>query len=45
VKPESKETLTKVLTAHVVSGKMSASDIMDGIKKGDGKLNPDHGLG
>jgi uncharacterized surface protein with fasciclin (FAS1) repeats len=39
VKPESKETLTKVLTAHVVSGKVSASDLMAAIKKGDGKYN------
>ncbi len=39
MKPESKETLTKVLTYHVVAGKMSAADLMAGIKKGDGKLN------
>ena len=39
VKPESKEMLTGILTAHVVAGKMSAADLMAGIKKGDGKLN------
>jgi uncharacterized surface protein with fasciclin (FAS1) repeats len=37
VKPESKETLTKILTYHVVSGKMSAADLMMAIKNGGGK--------
>ena len=37
VKPESKETLTKILTYHVVSGKMSAADLMKAIKDGGGK--------
>lgn len=37
VKPESKATLTKVLTYHVVAGKMTAKDIMKAIKKGKGK--------
>ncbi|GAB3637487.1 fasciclin domain-containing protein [Hymenobacter arcticus] len=37
VKPENKETLTKILTYHVVSGKMTASDLMKAIKAGGGK--------
>jgi uncharacterized surface protein with fasciclin (FAS1) repeats len=37
VKPENKETLTKILTYHVVPGKLSAKDIATGIKAGDGK--------
>ena len=37
VKPESKETLTKILTYHVVSGKMSAADLMKAIADGGGK--------
>ena len=32
VKPESKPTLTKILTYHVVSGKMNAADLKDGQK-------------
>lgn len=32
VKPESKATLTKILTYHVVSGKLEASDLTDGKK-------------
>ena len=32
VKPESKATLTKILTYHVVAGKMNASDLTDGKK-------------
>ena len=32
VKPESKATLTKILTYHVVSGKLEASDLIDGKK-------------
>ena len=32
VKPESKATLTKILTYHVVSGKVEASDLTDGKK-------------
>lgn len=31
LKPENKAQLTKVLTAHVVSGKLSAADLMAGI--------------
>ena len=49
VKPESKATLTKILTYHVVPGKLEASDLTDGkklktaegeeltVKKADGK--------
>ncbi|MDR6657855.1 fasciclin domain-containing protein [Tardiphaga sp. 20_F10_N6_6] len=32
VKPESKATLTKILTYHVVSGKLNAADLKDGQK-------------
>ena len=32
VKPESKATLTKILTYHVVPGKLTASDLKDGSK-------------
>src|SRR5207248_4280685 len=50
VKPENKATLTKILTYHVVPGKLDASDLTDGmklktakgeqltIKKSDGKV-------
>jgi len=37
VKPESKATLTKILTYHVVTGNMDSKKIMKAIKKGDGK--------
>jgi uncharacterized surface protein with fasciclin (FAS1) repeats len=37
VKPENKATLTKILTYHVVAGKISTKDIKDGIKAGGGK--------
>ncbi len=37
VKPESKATLTKILTYHVVAGNMDSKKIMKAIKKGDGK--------
>ena len=37
LKPESKPTLTKVLTYHVVSGKMDAKALMAAVKAGDGK--------
>jgi uncharacterized surface protein with fasciclin (FAS1) repeats len=37
VKPENKETLTKILTYHVVPGKITAKDIAEGIKAGGGK--------
>ncbi|GAB3540683.1 fasciclin domain-containing protein [Spirosoma fluminis] len=37
VKPENKATLTSILTYHVVSGKMSAADLMKAIADGGGK--------
>lgn len=37
VKPENKATLTKILTYHVVPGRLSAKDIAAGIKAGGGK--------
>src|SRR5579862_6574389 len=37
VKPENKATLTKILTYHVVAGRLSAADIMKLIKAGNGK--------
>ena len=37
VKPENKETLTKILTYHVVAGKMTSSDLAKAIKAGGGK--------
>ncbi len=39
LKPEMKADLTKVLTAHVVPGKLSSADLLAGIKKGGGKYN------
>ncbi|TWR23753.1 fasciclin domain-containing protein [Mucilaginibacter achroorhodeus] len=36
LKPENKETLTKILTYHVVAGKLSAMDIAKQIKAGNG---------
>jgi uncharacterized surface protein with fasciclin (FAS1) repeats len=37
LKPESKEMLTKVLTYHVVAGRLSANDLEKMIKAGHGK--------
>ncbi len=37
VKPENKQTLTGILTYHVVSGKLNASDLAAQIKSGGGK--------
>jgi uncharacterized surface protein with fasciclin (FAS1) repeats len=37
LKPENKATLTKVLTYHVVAGKMNFDDIVKAIKAGSGK--------
>lgn len=37
VKPENKATLTKILTYHVVAGRLSAKDLMDKVKEGNGK--------
>jgi uncharacterized surface protein with fasciclin (FAS1) repeats len=36
LKPENKATLTKVLTYHVVPGRISSADLKKSIKKGDG---------
>jgi uncharacterized surface protein with fasciclin (FAS1) repeats len=37
LKPENKDQLTKVLTYHVVAGRVSAKQLMAMIQKGDGK--------
>lgn len=37
LKPENKDQLVKVLTYHVVAGKVSAHDLINMIKKGKGK--------
>lgn len=37
MKPENKASLSKLLTYHVVAGKMSANDIVTAIKSGKGK--------
>jgi len=37
LKPENKEMLTKILTYHVISGRISARDLMKMIKEGHGK--------
>src|SRR5271170_6523659 len=37
LKPENKDTLTKILTYHVVPGRVSAKDLMKLIKAGGGK--------
>jgi uncharacterized surface protein with fasciclin (FAS1) repeats len=37
LKPENKATLTKILTYHVVAGKLSAADLMAKVKAGMGK--------
>jgi uncharacterized surface protein with fasciclin (FAS1) repeats len=37
VKPENKAVLTKILTYHVVAGKVTAADLIALIKKGNGK--------
>jgi uncharacterized surface protein with fasciclin (FAS1) repeats len=37
VKPENKDKLSKILTYHVVAGRMSANDLMAAAKKGNGK--------
>jgi uncharacterized surface protein with fasciclin (FAS1) repeats len=36
VKPENKDTLTKILTYHVVAGRLSAQDLKMKIKEGNG---------
>src|ERR1700757_3576257 len=37
LKPENKTTLTKVLTYHVVPGRMSAASLMKAVKDGEGQ--------
>ena len=37
LKPENKATLTKVLTYHVVPGRMTAVNLMKAVKDGEGK--------
>ena len=37
VKPENKDTLTKILTYHVVAGRLTAADLKKQIKAGHGK--------
>jgi uncharacterized surface protein with fasciclin (FAS1) repeats len=37
VKPENKETLTKILTYHVVAGRLTATELKKQIKAGGGK--------
>jgi len=37
LKPENKKTLTNVLTYHVVAGRMTAKDLMEAVKQGNGK--------
>jgi uncharacterized surface protein with fasciclin (FAS1) repeats len=39
LKPENKDQLTKVLTYHVVAGKMNAADLMKQIKANGGKAS------
>src|SRR5450755_2415893 len=39
VKPENKDMLTKILTYHVVAGKLSASDLKKQIKEGHGQAS------
>src|SRR5580700_11974257 len=36
VKPENKATLTKILTYHVVSGRITAANLMKAVKDGEG---------
>lgn len=36
VKPENKATLTKILTYHVVAGKLDSKDLMNKIREGNG---------
>ena len=39
VKPENKATLTKILTYHVVAGRLSAANLMAKVKEGNGKAS------
>jgi uncharacterized surface protein with fasciclin (FAS1) repeats len=36
VKPENKDTLTKILTYHVVPGRLTAASLMRSVKEGNG---------
>lgn len=38
LKSENKETLTKILTYHVVAGNLMANDVVAALKKGKGKV-------
>ena len=38
LKPENKETLSNILTYHVVPGNLMASDVVAALKKGNGKV-------
>ena len=40
LKPENKPTLVKILTYHVVPGKLTTKDLKKMIKQGDGKAEP-----
>ncbi len=37
LQPENKDALTGILTYHVISGKIAASDVVAALKKGNGK--------
>jgi uncharacterized surface protein with fasciclin (FAS1) repeats len=39
LKPENKPTLTKVLTYHVVAGRMTAASLMKAVKDGEGEAH------
>jgi len=39
LKPENKNTLTKILTYHVVAGNLDAAAVLAAIKKGNGTVN------
>jgi uncharacterized surface protein with fasciclin (FAS1) repeats len=39
LKPENKATLTKVLTYHVVAGRMTAASLMKAVKDGEGEAH------
>ena len=38
LKPEGKDALTNILTYHVVSGKLAATDVVAALKKGNGMV-------
>lgn len=39
LKPENKNTLTKILTYHVVAGNLDAAAVLEAIKKGNGTVS------